>query len=77
MTQKNKLVDMFKRNPESISLKKITKILDIVGYEEVRIKRSHVVYKKFGCVDVVIPVHGNDCKPFYKRQIYKIIKHLL
>jgi hypothetical protein len=27
--------------------------------------------------DIIIPVHNNDCKPFYKRQALKHITNLI
>ena len=43
---------------------------------EIEAKGSHTKFKnkKIGN-DIIIPVHNNDCKGFYKKQVYKILKN--
>jgi predicted RNA binding protein YcfA (HicA-like mRNA interferase family) len=40
----------------------------------VRINSSHHVFKKPGAPDVSIPVHHGKVKPFYVRQVKKLIE---
>jgi predicted RNA binding protein YcfA (HicA-like mRNA interferase family) len=41
-------------------------------------KGSHKKFKHSSLVtDLVIPVHNNDCKDFYKTQAAKIVKKLI
>jgi predicted RNA binding protein YcfA (HicA-like mRNA interferase family) len=40
----------------------------------IRISGSHHVFKKSGAPDVVLPVHHGKVKPFYVRQIKKLIE---
>ncbi|MCB9805622.1 type II toxin-antitoxin system HicA family toxin [Candidatus Nomurabacteria bacterium] len=80
MTIRDKLIAKFKfkEDPEKLKFRDIEKILVSLGFEKIQTKGSHVKYKnqKFPN-DVIVPIHSNECKPFYKRQIYKIIKYLL
>lgn len=78
MTQKSKLLRNLKNNPGGLKYRDIEKILLMLGFEKIKTKSSHVKFKKENFDrDLVIPVHNNECKDFYKKQIYKQIKKLL
>lgn len=78
MTVFSKLIEKFKKKPESIKFRELEKILLSIGFEKIPTKGSHMKYKKSNFeIDIIIPVHKNDCKDFYKKQTYKIIKNLL
>jgi predicted RNA binding protein YcfA (HicA-like mRNA interferase family) len=49
-------------------------MLEGAGYSLVRISGSHHIFAKPGCELVSIPVHRGKVKPFYVRQIEKIIR---
>lgn len=76
MSQIDKLIQKFKDNPEKIKYVDLVKILKYLNFETISIKGSHVKYKK-NQINIVIPVHNNECKSFYKKEVYKIIKNLL
>jgi len=78
MTQIDKLLSKFKKGPDSVSYRDLERILLSLGFEKINTKGSHVKFKKEGLIsDIVIPVHKNECKDFYKKQTYKQIKNLL
>jgi predicted RNA binding protein YcfA (HicA-like mRNA interferase family) len=78
VTQKQKLQDKFIKNPESVSYKNLLKVLLDVGFVQVSVKGSHVKFKHLALPhDLVIPVHNNECKPFYKREAQKLVKQVL
>lgn len=75
MNQKNKILEKFVRNPSSLKYKAIENILLHLGFIKIEAKGSHKKFKHFLIPnDLIIPVHGNDCKEFYKKYIAKIIK---
>jgi predicted RNA binding protein YcfA (HicA-like mRNA interferase family) len=47
--------------------------LEAAGYRLVRISSSHHIFEKPGKPIVSIPVHNQKVKPFYARQVQKII----
>ena len=75
MTKLKKLVQKFSNDPTSVAFRDIKKIMFAIGFALVNTKGSHIKFKhqkyKF---DIIIPVHNNDCKNFYKKEIYKKIK---
>lgn len=74
MTKRNKLLQRFLKSPVSVKYLQIENILIELGFEKIEAKGSH---KKFKHVlldsDLIIPVHNNDCKDFYKKQVAKFI----
>jgi predicted RNA binding protein YcfA (HicA-like mRNA interferase family) len=74
MSKKDKLVDKFIKNPASIKLAQLLTILEDHGFEIVQAKGSHIKCKHARIPkDLIIPVHDNDCKDFYKIQAKKYI----
>lgn len=77
MVQITKKVERFLSNPSSCRLKEIEAILIYYGFEKINAKGSHVKFKHVLLThDIVIPIHNNDCKDFYKQQIAVIIKKI-
>lgn len=77
MTRKQKALEQFLVNPVNCSLFEIEQIL--LNHECMRItaKGSHVKWKHYNMTrDLVIPVHQNDCKDFYKKEALKFIKEI-
>ncbi len=52
----------------------IKKTLEDHGWVLVRINSSHHVFKKPGASQASIPVHHGKVKPFYVRQVKKLIE---
>jgi predicted RNA binding protein YcfA (HicA-like mRNA interferase family) len=52
----------------------VRKMLEDHGWVLVRISSSHHVFKKSGSPDASIPVHHGKVKPFYVRQVKKLIE---
>lgn len=76
MSYDKKLIK-FLNNPENTRYKDIEQLLISIGFEKIYAKGSHLKFKHKNLInDLVIPVHNNDCKPFYKRLTAKIIKEL-
>jgi len=77
MTSYDKLLDKFLNHPPSLKYIEIEKLLLYLGFEKISAKGSHAKFKhqkvKF---DLIIPIHNNDCKKFYKIYAAKLIKKL-
>lgn len=68
----------FLENPDTVAYWKIEKLLINLGFEKIEAKGSHKKFKhKLTPNDLIIPVHGNDCKSFYKFLAAKIIEQYL
>ena len=77
MSQIEKKVEKFLKNPTSSKLADILLILKHYGFEKIPAKGSHIKFKHSQLqLDLVIPVHNNDCKPFYKKEVEKQIKKI-
>lgn len=78
MSQREKLLKRFADNPTKVRYSDITKILLLLGFEHIPTQGSHVKWKHCGLMyDIVIPVHNNECKPFYKEQVHRQVKELI
>ena len=78
MTKIQKKVEKFFKNPTSCKYLELKEILLYFGFEQINTRGSHVKYKHSGLrFDLVIPVHSNECKDFYKKQTKKKIKEIL
>lgn len=78
MSRIEKLLQDLRLRPESLRYKDIETILFYVGCEKVSVKGSHVKFKHRSLrYDIIIPVHNNECKSFYKKQVLKQIATLL
>jgi len=78
VTQIQKLLKSFLKNPQSCRYRDMVKVLKLVGFAEVSVKGSHVKFKHPQLPqDLVIPVHNNDCKEFYKREARKLVESIL
>ena len=59
--------------PSEVRFAVLRRLLERNGWELVRVSGSHHVFKKTGAPDVVLPVHGGKVKPYYARQVEKLI----
>ena len=72
-----KKIEKFLKNPRTSKYSDIALILSHFGFEKISTKGSHVKFKHQSLPnDLIIPVHNNECKDFYKIEISKIIKRL-
>lgn len=77
MSQIEKLLARFWKDLEKVRYRDMEKILQHFGFEKITAKGSHVKFKHNDRVsDIVIPVHHNECKPFYKKQVRNQISNL-
>jgi predicted RNA binding protein YcfA (HicA-like mRNA interferase family) len=75
MTQKDKTIKQFLNNPNNFKYPQIEIMLINLGFSKIQAKGSHIKFKHTLVPhDLIIPVHSNDCKTFYKKQIIQIIK---
>jgi len=74
MTNKEKLIEKFKKIPQSVSFSDLMKIMQWCGIESVKGKGSHFVFKNETETIITIPLHNNDCKPFYRKLTLKLLK---
>ena len=76
MTKKEKLIEKFKNNPWGLSFSEIQIILIDLWFKKIEAKWSHTKFKNKSLRnDIIIPIHNNDCKNFYKKQTFKILKN--
>ena len=74
MTKKDKIIQKYISNPESIKYKELKIILEDAWFIKIEAKWSHVKFKHPRLRnDIIIPVHNWECKDFYKKQTYKIL----
>ena len=79
MTKKDKRIERFKKIKGEASFYEARKVLEIIGYEIIRMRGSHFIFEKTynGNSDfkkITIPVHSNKIKKRYVRSIKEIIK---
>lgn len=78
MSQIEKLLKKFVENPSKVRYTDIEKVLISLGFENISTKGSYVKWKHHALHnDIVIPLHNNECKNFYKEQVYKQTKELI
>lgn len=69
MSRIKKLLERFEQHPETVRYADLEKILHHLGFEKISVKGSHVKFKHRSlAADIIIPVHNNKCKSFYKKQ---------
>lgn len=67
MSKKEKRLEQLKVNPTSLSYKEIESLFDSEMYDIERGKWSHkLIFHKDSWQYVSIPIHGWDCKGYYK-----------
>jgi predicted RNA binding protein YcfA (HicA-like mRNA interferase family) len=77
MTRKQKVLEQFLANPCRCSLSEIEQVLVIHDCIRITAKGSHVKWKHHTMTrDLIIPIHQNDCKDFYKKEALKFIKEI-
>lgn len=78
MSTIDKKVEKFLKNPKSCKYTDIKRILVHFRFEEVPVKKSsHVKFKHVQLgADLIIPVHNNECKDFYKLEARKRIRKI-
>lgn len=78
MSKKDKLVEKFLSNPKSVKYGQILIILEYLGFEKIQAKGSHVKFKHYKLNrDLIVPVHNNECKDFYKEQAKSFISKVM
>ncbi len=78
MSQIEKLLKKFIQAPQSVRYADIEKVLRSLGFEKIPTKGSHVKWKHQRLRhDLIIPVHNNECKKFYKEQVCMQIQELI
>ncbi len=72
------LLNRFLANPNSLKFKKIERILFKFGFEKIGIRGSHHKYgnEKLN-IQFTIPIHNNECRNVYKKDIAKLLKDIL
>lgn len=78
MSQIEKLLQKFNRAPQTVRYADIERILRHVGFEHIHTRGSHAKWKHRALLhDIIVLVHNNECKKFYKQQIYTQIRPLI
>jgi len=78
MTRKDKLLKRFLRNPQALRYGEIEAILLDLGFIKSYGKGSHRNFRhSFLKIRITIPIHHNDCLPYYKQKLAKTLKHYL
>jgi len=74
MSRIRKLTERFLTNPKSLHYRQLEKVLTHLGFLKITAKGSHNKFKhKKLAQDLIIPIHNNDCKEFYKELAKKIV----
>lgn len=77
MTKLEKVINQFFSRPTSLKYTDIEKILLYFGFKKIQAKGSHKKFKHSTLNrDLIIPVHNNECKDFYKKQAALIVKKI-
>jgi len=75
MTQQDKLLAKFLDQPSSLPYTKIDKLLLAHGFVKAQAAGSHVKYRHENMpVNLIIAVHGGDCKDYLKKQAATALK---
>lgn len=78
MSKIDNLIKKFNNNPTSCSYTDIEKILIHFKFKKIYTKGNHVKFKHYELShDLIIPIHNNECKDFYKNQAKKQIDELI
>lgn len=77
MTKIDKIIEQFLTRPTSLRYSEIEKALIHFGFEKIEAKGSHKKFKhSLLDHDLIIPVHNNYCKDFYKKQAVSTVKKI-
>ena len=77
MSQKQKLIAKFLDRPKTIKYRELVMILEYFGFVQIPAKGSHVKYCHYKLTtDLIIPVHKNECKDFYKELAKEYIQKI-
>jgi len=78
MSKIEKLINQFFDRPTSLKFYDIEKVLFHFGFKKIKAKGSHKKFKNPNFIhDLIIPVHNNECKDFYKKFTSQVIKNYL
>ena len=78
MTLIEKKIEKFFKRPASLRYSEIVVILGQFGFELVSTQGSHAKFKHVNLAnDLIIPVHNNECKNFYKLAAMKRVKEVI
>lgn len=74
MSSNGKRLQRFLQQPTALHYREIESLLLRLGFEKIETKGSHKKFKHPNLKsDLILPVHNNDCKPFYKKYVQKIL----
>lgn len=77
MSKIDKKVEKFLKNPTSCKYSDIEIILIYFGFEKINAKESPIKFKHSRLQsDLIIPMHNNECKNFYKREAEKKLREI-
>lgn len=78
MTKKDKLLNKFLTNPQSLKYPEIERILLDLGFKKIQAKGSHIKFRNsLFKLYFTFSVHNNDCYPIYKIEAAKLINNLI
>ncbi len=76
MTKKEKILKKFIEKSWNIKYRELEFLLINLWFLKIDAKWSHIKFKNNKLKsDIIIPLHNNECKEFYKKQIHKILKN--
>jgi predicted RNA binding protein YcfA (HicA-like mRNA interferase family) len=74
MTKKKKLIEKFQNSRGEVNLEEVRKILRIIGYDLVRIRGSHHMFRNKNEDGITIAVHNGKITKAYAKVVKNIIK---
>jgi predicted RNA binding protein YcfA (HicA-like mRNA interferase family) len=78
MTYVEKRIKKFLRDPKKCNYADMVAVLGHFGFTKIQAKGSHVKFKHSRLKsDLIVPVHNNECKDFYKVEARRRIRELI
>ena len=76
MTKKEKILKKFNEKLWDIRYRELEFLLLNLWFRKIDAKGSHIKFKNNTIKkNIIIPLHNNECKYFYKKQVHKILKN--
>jgi predicted RNA binding protein YcfA (HicA-like mRNA interferase family) len=78
VTKREKQLEQFLRNPAATPYRVIEKLLIQAGFQKAQAAGSHIKFRHPASQwNLIIAIHGSDCKPYLKKQAAEAIKSVI
>ena len=76
MTQRDKLIERIRQHPKGVTLEELDRMLRMFGFELVRVRGSHHIYRRPGSPPITVASHGPHVHSEAVREVLRIIDDL-